>query len=191
MFIDYITLLLANMAAGLFVLALYLLFGAGREDRRAWAPAFVMPGLVAFLAGLHMSLTWPVPKLDAADLRWANIAYGELSVLLGVLFLGAAWSLAKRWSLAPLAGYALIASAAAALVGARIYDLDLTKTVTLTTIGFAVTAGAGALTAIAITGLAGRFSRIVAALSLLAAAAVWAYIGAMAYWGHLGTFSGN
>jgi len=191
MFIDYLSLLLANMAAGLFVLATYLLVGAGKEDRRAWAAAFLMPGLVAFAAGLHMSLTWPTPKLEGADLRWANVAFGELSVLLGVLFLGASWSLAKRWSLAPLAGYALIASAAAALVGARIYDLGLTRNVMMTTLGFALTAGAGVLTAMAITGVAGLFSRVGGALALLAAAAVWAYVGASAYWGHLAKFSGH
>jgi len=192
MFIDYIALLLTNMAAGLFILALYLLFGAGREDRRAWSAAFLMPGLVAFLVGLHMTLTWPIPKLDAThDLRWANVAYGELSVLLGVLFLGGSAALRKGWSLAPLGAYALLASGAAAVVGAAIMYWGLTPKPMVTAIGFFLTAGAGVLAAIALTGLAGLFSRVVAALGLLAASAMWTFTAGMAYWGHIKSFSGH
>jgi len=190
MFIDYITLLLANMAGGLFVLALYLVLGAGREDRRAWSAAFVMPGLVAFVVGLHMTLTWPIPKLEQVDLRWANIAYGEMSVMLGVLFLGGALALAKGWSMAPIGAYALIASLAGALIGIRIFSLELTTSPALTTIGFALTAGGGVLTALALTRLAGLFSRVMAALFLLSAAGVWAFIAGMAYWAHIGQFGG-
>jgi len=191
MFNDYITLLLANMAGGLFVLAIYLLFGAGKEDRRAWSAAFVMPGLVAFVVGLHLSLTWPIPKLEHVDLRWANIAYGEMSVLLGVLFLGGALALARGWSMAPLGAYALVASLAAALIGIRIFSLGLTNSAALTTIGFAVTAGGGVLTALALTRLAGLFSRVIAALFLLAGAAVWAFVAGMAYWDHIARFAGK
>lgn len=190
MFIDYITLLLANMAGGLFVLALYLVFGAGRDDRRAWSPAFFMPGLVAFVVGLHMTLTWPIPKLEHVDLRWANIAYGEMSVMLGVLFLGGALALAKGWSMAPIGAYALVASLAGALIGVRIFSLGFTTSPAVTTIGFALTAGGGVLTALALTKLAGMFSRVMAALFLLSAAGVWAFIAGMAYWAHIGKFGG-
>ena len=189
MFIDYITLLLANMSAGLFVLALYLLFGAGKEDQRAWAAPFAMAGLVAFVVGLHMTLTWPIPKLVKADLRWANIAYGEMSVLLGVLLLGGALALAKGWSLAPVGAYAMIASLAAAVIGIRILSLELTTSPALTTIGFTLTAGGGALTALAVTRWAGLFSRVIAALFLLAAAGIWALTAGMAYWAHIGQFA--
>ncbi len=191
MFTDYIALLLANMTAGLFVLALYLVFGACKEDRRAWAAPFAMAGLVAFVVGLHMALTWPIPKLDKMDLRWANVAYGEMSVLLGVLFLGGALSLGKGWSLAPLGAYALVASAAAGVVGAAILGLGLSNAPTVTAIGFFLTAGAGVLTALALTGLGGLFSRVVAGLVLLAAAGTWALTAGMAYWGHLAKFSGH
>jgi putative membrane protein len=192
MFHDYITLLLANMSGGLLVLGLYLLFGAGKEDRRAWSAGFLMPGLVAFIVGLHMVLAWPIPRLDAEhDLQWANIAYGEMSVLLGVLLLGGALALAKGWSLAPLGAYALAASAAAAVVGAAIGNAGLSSDATFTAAGFFLTAGAGVLTALALTDLGGLLSRIIAAAFLVAASALWAFVAGMAYWGHLAKFSGQ
>ena len=191
MFTDYITLLLVNMAAGLFVLALYLFFGAGKEDCRPWAAPFAMAGLVAFVVGLHMTLTWPIPKLDKVDLRWANIAYGEMSVLLGVLFLGGALALGKGWSLAPLGAYALVASAAAVVVGARIFNAHLSAAPTLTAIGFLLTAGGGVLTTLALARFGGLFSRVVAGLVLLATGAMWALVAGQAYWGHLASFSGK
>ena len=191
MFIDYIALLLANMTAGLFVLALYLVFGAGKEDTRAWAAPFAVAGLVAFVVGLHMTLTWPIPKLDKADLRWANVAYGEMSVLLGVLFLGGALALGKGWSLAPLGAYALVASAAAAVVGVAVFCLGLSNAPTITAMGFLLTAGGGMLTALALTRWGCVFSRVLGALVVLAAAGIWALSAGMAYWGHLEKFSGK
>jgi putative membrane protein len=64
MFKDYLALMLVNMTGGLVVLALYSIRGAGKEDQRAWCPALAAPGLVALLTGLHMALTWPLPKLE-------------------------------------------------------------------------------------------------------------------------------
>ena len=186
---DYITLLLVNRAGGLGALAFYFVFGAGKEDRRAWAPAMLMPGLVAFLVGLHMTLTWPIPKLDQINLAWANIAYGEMSVLLGVLFLAAALALGKGWSLAPIGVYGGLAAAVAIVVGVRIYALNLTLSPLISAVGFVVTGAAGLASASALCNCCGRVSRGIAAALLLAAAGLWAIQGAMAYWAHLATFS--
>jgi hypothetical protein len=41
------------------------------------------------------------------------------------------------------------------------------------------------------TRLGGLFSRVVASLVLLAAAAMWALTAGMAYWGHVAKFSGH
>ncbi len=84
--IDYVTLLLVNMVCALVVLAFFLWWGLGRADTGHWAPAFGICGLVATIAGFAMAFTWPLPKPF-------SMAYGETSVLLGVLFLGAAWAL--------------------------------------------------------------------------------------------------
>lgn len=54
--IDYVTLLLVNMAAGLAVLAFFLWWGIERKDRRDWAPALGISGLVATVAGLALTV---------------------------------------------------------------------------------------------------------------------------------------
>lgn len=65
----------------------------GRGSLEGWGWAYAALGLVLFLTGLHMSLTWPlqnvpaevVPHCCAAD----NITFGEPSVFFGaVLLLG-------------------------------------------------------------------------------------------------------
>ena len=43
MFIDYLPMMLVNMAAGLFVLAWFWCRGMDNPDQRAWAPAFGAP----------------------------------------------------------------------------------------------------------------------------------------------------
>jgi len=189
MFIDYLPMLLVNMAAGLLILAAYFWRGLGRPDPRIWAPAFAMVGLVAFVAGLHLTFTWPLPKLEKVNLSWANVAWGEMSVLLGTLYLGAALAIAKEWSLVPVAVYGLVASVAALVVGIRLMDLGLSSTPALTGTGFLLTAFGGILALPSVAWPAFRLPRILAGLSLVAAAGIWAFIGLGGYWMHLERFS--
>jgi putative membrane protein len=113
------------------------------------------------------------------------MAYSEMSVLLGVLLLGAAWALAAGWKLLPLGYYAFLPGLVAILLGIRIIQLSLA--------GSPITAGAGFI----LTGLGGvgaaltlrrpdiRILRLLGALVMLAAAAIWVVIGFMAYWMHM------
>jgi hypothetical protein len=119
-FIDYITLLLVNMTAGFVLLGLYVLRGLDDPLNRRWVPGFAIVGVIAFLFGSHMTLTWPV-------IGAYNSAFGEMSVLYGGIFLGAALSIARGWSLVSVAIYASLAGAAAVLLGLRIIDLGMTK----------------------------------------------------------------
>ena len=130
MMIDYVTLMLINMAAGLFLLGCFVWRDLDSpEDTGQWVPAFAICGLVAAIGGFAITLTWPLPKPYSS-------AYGEMSVLLGVLLLGLALALAKRWELLPLAIYAFFAGATATLLGVRIIDLGLTTHPTLSGVGF-------------------------------------------------------
>ncbi len=182
-FIDYVTLMLLNMTAALVVLAAFVWKGLDEEDPKRWAPAFAISGLVAAVCGFTMTFTWPLPHPY-------NIAFGEMSVLLGVLLLGASWSLARGWDLRPLGIYAFFAGAAAVLVGIRFINLSLTQSPILAGVGFILT-GAGGLCA----GLTlwhtqtkqvhNKELRNGGVLVMLAAAAVWAWIAALAYWSHL------
>jgi putative membrane protein len=132
MLIDYLTLMLISMTAGLFLLAYYVYRGIGAKDTRRWVPGFVMTGLIALVTGLHMSLTWPLTGSY-------NIAFGEMSVLFGILFLGAALALWKGWEMSTVSIYAFFAGAAAIVIGARVINLGMTKRPVISGIGFILT----------------------------------------------------
>ncbi len=176
--IDYVTLLLANMVSGLVVLAFFLWWGLGRAETRSWAPAFGIPGLVATVAGLAMTFTEPIPKPF-------SMAYGEMSVLLGVLFLGAAWTLSRGWSLLPLSIYSFFAGWAAILIGIRFIDLALTPIPLMPGAGFILTGLGGVCAPVVLWKQDAKALRLAGALVLLAAASLWAFTAGMGYWAHL------
>ena len=189
MFIDYIPLLLVNMIAGLVLLAAFFWKGLGGVNERAWAPGFAAVGLVATAVGLHMTLAWPIPKLPEMNLMFANVAFGEMSVLFGAAFLAAAVALAMNVGLLAVTAYGAVAGAAAILVGIRIGTLHLTATPVLTPIGFILTAAGGMLGLAVVLAPKVRAVRAASALLLLAGAGIWVYITILAYWGHLERFS--
>jgi putative membrane protein len=176
--IDYITLLLINMVAALVVLALFLWWGLGREDVRHWAPGFGIAGLVATVAGFAMALTWPVPAPY-------SMAFGEMSVLLGVLFLGAAWALARGWNLLPLGIYAFFSGLAAVVIGVRMIHLSLTAVPLMSGAGFILTGLGGIGAGIVLWKPRAKVLRLVGGLVMLAAASVWTLTAYMAYWNHM------
>jgi putative membrane protein len=179
MFIDYVALMLVNMTAGFVVLAFFLLAGLNGERKR-WATPFAMVGLVAFLTGLHMIFRWPLPGAY-------NSAFGETSVLLGVIYLGIALSLAKEWNLAPLAIYGILAAVVAVILGVRILDLKMTAQPQLSGLGFILSGLGGILAALAFCAPTGKALRSTGALALILAAIIWALTGFMAYWMHMGS----
>lgn len=180
MFIDYLTLLLVNMAAGFALLAWFVATDFGTPDGRRWVPAFAVVGLVAVVFGTHLAMTWPLPGVY-------NSPFGELSVLFGALFLGLALALAFGWSLLPLAGYAFFAGLAAIVFGARIFDLHYTMNPLVTGASFILSGVAGVLAPLMFTRWMGhRLVRYLAALVLLGAAGLWALTGYMSIWAHLG-----
>ena len=176
--IDYVTLLLVNTVSALAVLASFLWWGLGRENQQHWAPAFGICGLVATVAGLAMTFTWPIPQPFC-------IAYGELSVLLGVLFLGAAWALARGWSLLPLAIPAFFFGAAALVIGIRFIHLSLTPMPLLPGAGFILTGLAGMAAGLVLWQRERKAWRLAGGLVVLAAGALWAFAAYTAYWAHM------
>ena len=79
-----------------------------------------------------MSFTWPV-------IGSFNIAFGETTVLFGILFIAAAIALAQGWDLFTIAIYGFFAGVVAIEVGIRIINLNLTKQPLLSGIGFILT----------------------------------------------------
>jgi putative membrane protein len=178
MVIDFVTLMLVNMAAGFFLLGCFVWQGLDTEDRITWTPAFGITGLVATVCGFAMIFKWPLPVPF-------NMAYGETSVLLGVLFLGTSWALAKSLELMPLAIYGLFAGAVAVLLGIRIIELNLTTAPILSGVGFILSGAAGICAPMVVWQSEQKGLRIVSSLVLFAVSAIWAFTAALAYWNHI------
>jgi putative membrane protein len=181
MFIDYLTLMLINMAAGLAILALFVLRYLD-GDRKKLGPGLLVSGFVALVTGLHMIFTWPI-------IGSYNIPFGEMSVLFGVLLLGGAISVFKGWELFSLGIYATFAGAASIVAGVRIYTLGMTSEPLVACGGFALTGLMGVLSLPVYYLRRYRAIRILATIALIGAAAIWALFAFLGYWAHLATFA--
>ena len=182
MFVNYIPLMLINMVAGLFILASYVYLGLDGTQQKRWIPGFGMTGAIALTTGLHMIFTWPVPGSF-------NIAFGEMSVLFGILFIGASLSLANEWDLLTVTIYAFFAGVAALVIGLRILNLGLTRQPILSAIGFILSGLSGICAAPALYLRTNHTLRLIGSIVLVAAALIWTFTGYMAYWGHLADYS--
>ncbi len=183
MFVDYLTVLMINLAAGIALLAYFVLKGITSEDNKGFAAGFGVVGLIAIIGGMQMTFNWPLPGSY-------NIAYGESTLLFGAVFLGAALALAKGWDLLPISIYAFFAGVDALVIGIRIIDLPLSKHPVLTGIGF-ILAGLGGIAAAPGLHLLKKNQnfRYLAAALLLVTSIFWAYTFYNSLWGHLESFS--
>ncbi|MFA5064917.1 MAG: DUF981 domain-containing protein [Dehalococcoidia bacterium] len=182
MFIDYVALMLVNMAAGFFLLAWFIYRDLAGTNRKRWIPAFAAVGLVAFVTGLHMSFTWPLPGSF-------NEPYGNTSVLLGIGFLGTAWALGRDWDLFAVGIYAFFSSLVPMVIGPRFIMLGMTPQPLVAGTGFVLSGIAGILTAVNYSLHTSKFLRLVTAIVLVVAGVIWAFTAYAAIWEHLGTFS--
>jgi putative membrane protein len=182
-FIDFLPLLLVNMAGGLLALACYSAGPFNKPQANHWAPAFAAPGLIATIGGFFLIFNYPLPGPY-------NVAFGETSVALGVLFLGAAWSISRGWPLMPLGIYAIFPAIIAVVTGIRIMHLGLTQSPVLAGSGFILTGASGLLLAPATWWSFLRPLRWPAVLLLLVATVLWMVVGVLGYWQHLEHFHG-
>lgn len=182
MFIDFVTLLLVNMAAGYALLAAYVFRGLDDADQSRWGLGFLPVGLVGLTFGGYMTVAWPLPGPF-------NSAYGELSVLLGTVFLVAAYGLLTGRDLRVLAGYGVFAGVAAVVVGLRFVNLGLTPTPLISGFGI-VASGVGgiAMLPLLLWFRGSRIPRLVGALGLLAVGLLWMLVAIQGYWGHMESF---
>ena len=183
MFIDYISLMLINMSAGLILLAWYLYEGFDSGDQKKWVSGFAATGAIALVNGLHMTWNWPLPASY-------NVAFGEMSVLYGILFLCASLSLAKGWDLSSVGVYAFFAGLTAVIIGIRIVDLKLTQEPGLSGIGFILSGSSGMMIVPVLYLKNNKAIRLFVACMLVIAALIWLRTGYKAYWGHLGSLAG-
>jgi putative membrane protein len=180
-FIDYITLMLINMVAGLFILADYVYRGIDSSHQKQWIPGFGMTGAIALTTGFHMIFTWPIAGSF-------NIAFGETTVLFGILFIAAAIALSVGWDLFTITVYGFFAGLAAIVIGIRIINLNMTKQPLLSGIGFILTGLGGIFAAPTLYWKTNRTWRLIGVAVLIIAALIWALTGYLAYWNHLEGF---
>jgi putative membrane protein len=182
MFINYVTLMLVNLAAGLSLLAGYVYFGLGSSNQIRWIPGFGVVGAIALVTGLHMSLTWPI-------IGSFNIAFGETTVLFGILFVGTSITLAMGWELLTLGIYGFFAGLVSLLIGIRIINLGVIPISLLAGVGFILVGLGGLFAALTLYLKENRFLRVIGAIVLTVAALIFAFIGLSSYWAHLANFS--
>jgi putative membrane protein len=181
MFIDYLTIMLLNLVAGLFLLALFV-FRYIDKDQKVMTPGFLITGLIGTVTGFVMIFTWPLPGSN-------NIAFGEMGLLFGVLFLAAGVATMKGWDLLTVTIYAAFAGLAAIVVGVSLIGFQMTKSPLLAGIGY-IAAGAGAILTFPVYLLKKNMPlRVITAVILLIAVAVWALTAYGAYHDHLEAFS--
>ncbi len=181
MFIDFLALMLVNLVIGLVLLAVYVVFFLDGDGKRI-APGFLVPGIILPVSGFRMIFTWPLPGSY-------NIAYGELAVLVGVLFFVAALALIFDWDLLSVGIVAVLASIAAVIVGLRIISLKMTTAPGLESVGFIFTGLGGIMTLPSYFVRKPLTIRIITAILLLVGAAVFAFTGYLEYWTHLSGFA--
>jgi len=181
MFIDYLTLMLINLAAGLFTMAVFVVWFLN-GDRKKVVPGLLVTGFVSFVTGLHEIFTWPI-------IGSYNIPFGEMAVFFGVLFFAVGIAILKDWDFLSLGIYAVFAGAASIVLGIRIYSLKMTSEPLLAMAGFVLTGLLGVLALPAYVLRKSVVVRILAALGLVGASDIWAILGYLAYWAHLANFS--
>ena len=183
--VDYVTLMLINMCAGLTILGLFLWFGFESDNRKGWVPGLLMSGVVAELTGFAMTFTRPLTHVMGYDVHWANMVYGEMTVLLGMSLLGAALALWMNRALYTVAVYGMLAGIAAVVLGVGIIVLHVHPIPLWGAIGLILTGAAGVVTLPAVRLARGRPLRWLSGAMLLAAAMLWGYMAYAAYWMHL------
>jgi putative membrane protein len=215
---DYITLLLVSASAGLLVLSAYFYWGLNYPRPQVFAPALAGAGLILLVLGLHMVLTWPLgthptpPKPEAAaearivtsvtsmpaskvamnepkNAAFANICFGEPSVLFGAILLAAALSVARRWPMHGVALLGLVGGLVLIVIGVRIYNAGLTQAPAVTCAGFILTGLLGILALPTVASPTKVLRTFTAVLTLLAAV-IWGGMGLFAYWAHVAGAAG-
>ena len=181
MFIDYLTVMLINMGAGLAILALFVLKYFD-TDRKHLAPGLLLSGFIALATGLHEIFTWPIPGSY-------NIPFGEMSVLFGALLFVGAIALFRGWELLSLSIYATFAGAACILLGIRVLNLNMTSEPLVASGGFVLTGLLGFLSLPIYYLRKYRWVSILATIALAGAAVIWTIFAFLGYWGHLANFA--
>jgi uncharacterized membrane protein len=136
--------------------------------------------------------TMPTPKAkeeEPKNAAFANVCFGEPSVLFGAILLAASLSVARRWPMHGVALLGLVGGLVDIVIGVRIRSAGLTQTPDITCIGFILT---GLLGILALPTVANptKVLRTFTAILTLLAAVLWGGIGLASYWVHVAGAAG-
>ncbi len=182
MFINYITLMLVNLAAGLFQAGYFIHLQPQTEKKKSFVAGFFITGLIAVITGSMITFAWPIPGNY-------NIAFGEPYILFGLVFLGTALCLLNEWGMHSMNVFTFISGVIAIVIGARILNLGMTLFPPIAATGY-FTAGGGAIFASLFN--CRESNKTIKQLSvflLLTSALIWMFVACMGYWGHLEEYS--
>lgn len=182
MFVDYLTVMLLNLVAGLVLIACWIFADFGRASQQRWVVGFLMTAVLALATGLHMTLTWPLPGSF-------NIVFGEMGLLFGILMLGLTVAVRYELDLLPIAVYATFVGLAGIILGVEIIDAGLTKHPIVSGISFIVTGVIGLFAVPMYFVRRAPVFQIIATVGLVIAAILWAITAFNAYYGHVHSFS--
>lgn len=166
MFVNYLTLIMINLVAGMALLAYFV--ATGLKPNKGLASGFGIVGLMGLLLGLYMIFNWPLPGSY-------NIVFGESTVLFGIVFLGAALSLAKEWDLYPVTLYGFFAGLYGVVAGVQIIAQGLTREPVASGIGFILAGLSGVLAPLALKWKENKALKYIGLALLILTLLFWAY----------------
>lgn len=180
-FPDYLTIMLVDLAAGLFILTLFLWKLNKPKEYSKYTVGFLMTGFLGLITALPMVLMWPLPGSY-------NIAFGEPMLFFSIILLAIGFAIEKHWALDSIVIFGVLGSIMAIVVGAQIYNLGMTSSPFFAMGGYVLT-GLGGLFAAPLLyypksrGYKGLL--ILVTIIFVLAAILWLYIGYSAYIAHL------
>ncbi|MGC8516809.1 MAG: DUF981 family protein [Candidatus Acidifodinimicrobium sp.] len=177
-FADYLTIMLIDLAAGLFILTLFLWKLSKPKEYSRYTVGFFITGFLGLITALPMVLTWPLPGSY-------NIAFGEPMLFFSIILLAIGFAIEKRWAFDSIVIFGVLGSIMSIVIGAQIYNLGMTDAPLFAMVGFVMTGLGGLFAAPLLYYPKNKGLLILASVLFILAALLWLYIGYSAYIAHL------
>lgn len=177
-FIDYLTIMLIDLAGGLINLTWFLWKLNKPKEYSKFVSGFLLVGILGLLTSLPMVLTWPLPGSY-------NIAFGEPMLLFSLIFLLLAISIIKQWPWDGIVVFAVLGSIMAIVIGIAIYSFNLTNTPFFAMMGYLMTAFGALISSYLVYRPKNKPLLILATILFVLSTILWLYIGYYAYYMHL------
>ncbi|MCW1294068.1 MAG: DUF981 domain-containing protein [Candidatus Parvarchaeota archaeon] len=177
-FPDYLTIMLIDLAAGLFILTLFLWKLSKPKEYSRYTIGFLMTGFLGLITALPMVLSWPLPGSY-------NIAFGEPMLFFSIILLSIGFAIEKHWAFDGIVIFGVLGAIMAIVIGAQIYSLGMTSSPFVAMAGYVLTGLGGLIAAPLLYYPKNKGLLVIATILFVLAALLWLYIGYSAYLAHL------